>query len=179
MTHASRCILFAALSGAVSISAVVQAQSTDTRTQQGAVQDSASHYSPGGFTGDWQVSWQGRLGTEQCMLHLEKNSEKITGNFRSVHGLSTLSGTVNESHITFDVEFQGPRPYTIRFTGNLKDCKLEGTSQAQGIGGSGAYLGHAGEVVQPEHPWTAKRPTNDLSQSRESGAAARGAASGH
>jgi len=45
----------------------------------------------------------------------------------------------------------------IRFSGTAEGGELKGTSQAVGVGGPGAYLGHAGEVVQPEHPWTAKR----------------------
>jgi len=116
---------------------------------------------PADVSGKWQVSWQGRLGTEQCTLQLQQDGTKLTGTFQDVHGLSPLTGTVEEKRISFDVQFQGPRPFTIQFTGTTDKIadggKIEGTSQAVGVGGAGAYLGHAGEVVQPEHPWTAKR----------------------
>jgi hypothetical protein len=109
------------------------------------------------ISGDWQVSWQGRLGTEQCTLHLVSDEGKLTGSFRSIHGVSSLSGTITGKQVSFDVPFPGPRPYTIRFTGKIDGDKIEGSSQAVGLGGPGAYLGHGGEIVQPDHPWSAKR----------------------
>jgi hypothetical protein len=109
-------------------------------------------------SGDWQASWQGRLGAEQCTLHVQTEGGKLTGTFKDLRGTSALAGTVDGRRISFDVRFPGARPFTIRFTGTADDSTIKGTSQAVGMGGSGAYLGHAGEVVQPEHPWTAKRP---------------------
>jgi hypothetical protein len=117
----------------------------------------AGQTSPVDVTGNWKVSWQGRLGTEQCLLHLQKDSGKLTGTFQDLRGTSPISGTVDGSRISFEVHFPGPRPFTIRFSGTADGGKIEGTSQAVGVSGSGAYLGHGGEVVQPEHPWTAKR----------------------
>jgi type II secretory pathway pseudopilin PulG len=112
-------------------------------------------------SGRWQVSWQGRLGTEQCTLQLQQDSSnKLSGTLQDQRGSSSLSGTIDGKKISFDVQFQGLRPFTTRFTGTVGSDKIEGTSQAIGVGGAGAYLGHAGEVVQPEHPWTAKRVTN-------------------
>jgi hypothetical protein len=109
-------------------------------------------------SGKWQVSWQGRLGTEQCTLQLQQDSSnKLSGTLQDQRGNSSLSGTIDGKNISFEVQFQGPRPFTTRFTGTLDSDKIEGTSQAIGVGGAGAYLGHAGEVVHPEYPWTAKR----------------------
>ncbi len=124
------------------------------------------HAQPSDVSGDWQVSWQGRLGTEECVLHLRKEGTKLTGTFDDLRGSSSLTGTVDGKHISFEVHFPGPRPFTTRFTGNVANGKIEGTSQAIGVGGSGAYLGHGGEVVQPEHPWTAKRGAGAPVQSR-------------
>jgi len=104
--------------------------------------------------GDWQVSWKGRLGTEQATLHLQRDGGKLTGTFQDARGVSQLSGTVDEKRVSFEVQFQGKRPYTIRFTGTAESGKIEGTSEAVGVG---AYLGHGGEIVQPQHPWIAKR----------------------
>lgn len=117
----------------------------------------ASQTSVADVHGDWQVSWQNRLGTQQCVLHLQQEGTKLTGTLHDVHGDSPLSGSIADKQVVFDVEFQGAHPFSIRFTGNMSPDKIEGTSQATGVGGGGAYLGHGGEVTQPEHPWTAKR----------------------
>jgi hypothetical protein len=128
-----------------------------------AAQDSptSSTSKPQDVSGAWQVSWQGRLGTEQGTLQLQQDGKKITGTFQDVHGVSSLSGTIEGKQISYEVQFQGARPFTTRFTGTLdktgEDAKIVGTSQAIGVGATGAYMGHAGEVVQPEHPWSAKR----------------------
>lgn len=128
--------------------------------------------------GDWQVVWTGRLGAEQCVLHLQQDGTKLTGTLKDLRGLSSLSGSIDEKQISFDVEFKGKYPFTTRFTGtvdagkrdvkadNVKAgiTKIEGTSQALG---SGAYLGHAGEVTQPDHPWTATRIAGQTSHSPE------------
>jgi hypothetical protein len=116
---------------------------------------------PADVSGKWQVSWQGRLGTEQCALQLQRDSSnKLSGTLQDQRGSSSLSGMIDGKKISFEVQFQGPRPFTARFTGTVDSDRIEGTSQAIGVGGAGAYLGHAGEVVQPEHPWIAKRVAN-------------------
>jgi hypothetical protein len=112
---------------------------------------------PANLAGKWEMSWTGRMGTEKCMLELQQNSAKLKGTFQDQRGDSSLSGTIDGNKISFEVEFKGPRPFTTRFTGSIDGDKITGTSQAVGVGGAGAYLGHAGEIVQPEHPWTATR----------------------
>jgi hypothetical protein len=112
-------------------------------------------------SGKWHVAWTGRLGTEQAKLELQQDAGKLKGTFEDQRGISSLSGTIEGKNISFDVEFKGPYPFTTRFTGTIDADKISGTSQAVGVGGSGAYLGHAGEIVQPQHPWTAKRATNE------------------
>jgi hypothetical protein len=119
--------------------------------------DSSS--APPEVSGRWQVSWEGRLGTEHDVLELQQAGEKLTGTFKDVHGRSTLSGNIGENGISLDVHFQGSRPYTIRFTGRLDGGTIRGVSDAIGIGSTGPYLGHGGEIAQPQHPWTAVRVT--------------------
>jgi hypothetical protein len=85
-----------------------------------------------------------------------------------------VSGTIEGSTISLDVQFQEARPYTIAFKGTVNGDSISGTSQAQNIGGK-AYLGHGGEIVQPEHPWTATRPADPPSlRSQKSKAGASG-----
>jgi hypothetical protein len=108
--------------------------------------------------GAWQVSWQVRLGTAHATVQLTQDGSKLSGTFEEMGVSSKLSGSVEGKNISFDVQFPGPRPYTIEFTGTVDGEKISGKSFAKGIEGAGAYLGHGGEVVQPDHPWTASRP---------------------
>jgi hypothetical protein len=107
--------------------------------------------------GTWQVSWQVRLGTARASLQLKQDGSKLSGTFQEMGVSSRLSGSIQGKSISFDVEFPGPRPYTIEFTGTVDGEKISGKSRAKDVEGAGAYLGHGGEVVQPDHPWTASR----------------------
>jgi hypothetical protein len=109
---------------------------------------------PVSVAGDWQVSWTGRLGVEQCTIQFQQDGSKLTGTLKDQRGLSHFTGTVDDKKISFEVQFASARPFTIRFTGTVDHDKIEGTSEAIGMQ---AYLGHPGEVVHPEHPWTATR----------------------
>jgi hypothetical protein len=143
---------------------------TTGQAQKDPVPDKASHVSPVVVAGNWQVSWQGRLGAEPVALHLQQDGAKLTGTFQDLHGVMPLSGAVDEKKISFEVQFKGPRPFTTQFTGTVDDDKIEGTSQAVGVeGGGGAFLGHGGEVVHPEHPWTGKRIANQVTLSVQTG----------
>jgi hypothetical protein len=120
------------------------------------------------ISGKWQIAWTGRLGTEHCTLQLAQDSGKLKGTFQDQRGSSPLSGTIDGAKISFDVQFQGAHPFTTRFTGTIDADKITGTSQAVGVGGNGAYLGHAGEIVQPEHPWTAARAVDQANPEAQS-----------
>jgi opacity protein-like surface antigen len=110
-------------------------------------------------SGKWQVSWQARLGTEQATIELQQDGSKLRGTFHDLHHSCSVSGTIEGSNISLDVQFEEARPYTIAFKGTVNGDSINGTSRAQNIGGK-AYLGHGGEIVQPEHPWTATRPAD-------------------
>jgi hypothetical protein len=107
--------------------------------------------------GTWQISWQVRLGTAHATVELKQDGSKLSGLFEEMGVSSHLSGNIQGKDISFDVAFPGPRPYTIEFMGTVNGEKISGKSRAKGVEGAGAYLGHAGEVVQPDHPWTASR----------------------
>lgn len=108
-------------------------------------------------TGDWYMEWHGRLGTEQCKLHIDGSGSHFSGTFEDFRGTSTFTAALEGNRLSFDVPFRGPRPFTIRFNGVMANGEISGTSQAQDVSGPGAYLGHGGEIVQPEHPWIAQR----------------------
>jgi hypothetical protein len=128
------------------------AQSAQIAKDQAATK--ASHADPVAVAGNWQMSWTGRLGVEQCVLHLQQDGTKLSGTFQDLRGISQLSGTADNKKIMFEVQFRGSHPFTTRFTGTMNSEKIEGTSEAVGVQ---AYLGHPGEIVHPEHPWTATR----------------------
>jgi len=153
--------------------AVVEAQTAQTtataQTQKEQVPEKPSHVQTARVAGNWQVAWQGRLGTEHCTVHFEQDGTKLTGTLQDLRGVMPLSGTVDEKKISFEVQFGGLRLFTTRFTGTANGDKIDGTSQAVGVGGGGAFLGHPGEIVHPEHPWTAERVAEQPSQATQAG----------
>jgi hypothetical protein len=134
----------------------------DSERDKDKAPDKPPHIQHAQVAGNWQVSWQGRLGTEQGTLTLHQDGTELAGTFKDFRGVMPLSGTVAEKKLSFEVRFSGSRPFTTRFTGTADGDKLEGTSEAVGVG---AFLGHAGEIVHPEHPWTAKRVADEPSKS--------------
>lgn len=142
----------------VSMTAVIAAgQSTTATPQKVTVPEKFSDAQPEDVSGNWQIAWETRLGTNSVTVHLQQDGKKLTGTFKDLHGLSSLSGTIDLNQISFDVQFQGPKPFTTRFSGKVIGDKIEGTSGAVNVTDGGAYLGHAGEIVHPDHPWTATR----------------------
>jgi|HubBroStandDraft_6_1064221.scaffolds.fasta_scaffold1262801_2 hypothetical protein len=112
---------------------------------------------PENVAGTWQISWQVRLGTAHATVQLKQDGSKLSGTFEEMGVSSRLSGSIQGKEISLDVDFPGPRPYTIEFVGTVDGEKISGKSRAKNVEGAGAYLGHGGEVVQPDHPWTASR----------------------
>ena len=117
------------------------------------------------------MSWQARLGTEQATIELEQHGSALSGTFHDPRHSCPLSGTIEGNNISFDVPFKGraPTPSPLRV---LDGDKISGTSQAKNIGDTEAYLGHGGEIVQPEHPWTATRPADPPSLQTQKGKSA-------
>lgn len=119
-------------------------------------------------SGKWQASWQGRLGSEPITLDLKQNGAKLSGKLVRASGTRPLTGTVEGNVISFTVNFTNPKPYMILFKGTIEGDSIKGSSQAQNVGKSGAYLGHGGEIVQPDHPWTATREQRNQQQASKS-----------
>jgi hypothetical protein len=112
---------------------------------------------PVNVRGKWQASWTGRLGSEPVMLVLKQQGSKVTGKMLRGTTATALTGTIEGNEISMLANFAGPKPYTILFKGSVEGDSIKGTSQAQNVGSSGAYMGHGGEIVQPDRPWTATR----------------------
>jgi hypothetical protein len=112
--------------------------------------------------GKWRIAWDVRLGTVRGILVLKQHADQVTGIFEEHGKTYSLTGTLQGQAFTFDVPFTGPPPYTIEFKGTVDRKKMTGTSAMKG--GGQAFLGHAGEVDEPQRPWTAtkglKHPNN-------------------
>lgn len=107
--------------------------------------------------GKWRIAWNVRLGTVRGILLLKQSAAHVTGMFQEYGHTYPLSGSIQGRSITFVVPFTGPRPYTIEFKGTIDgdNDSIRGTSRL--ADGGQAFLGHAGEVDDPERTWTATK----------------------
>lgn len=105
--------------------------------------------------GKWRIAWDVRLGTVRGILVLKQKADNLTGTFLEYGKSYALSGSVQGRAVTLVIPFTGPYPYTIEFNGTVDGNKIIGTSHSKG--GGEVFLGHAGEVDEPQRPWTATR----------------------
>lgn len=138
-------ILFSLVAASTWFSAAVSANPTD----RGVV------LKPAKVAGKWRIAWDVRLGTVRGILTFKQSATQLTGTFEEYGKTYTLSGSIQGQAITFEVPFTGPKPYTIEFKGTIDGGNMKGTSALKG-GGHG-FLGHAGEVDEPQRPWNATR----------------------
>ena len=109
-----------------------------------------------GLAGQWQVSWQGRIGTEQARISLQPTGQLLNGSLRTSRGSAPLSGSVHGPELSFAVAFPGPPPYRILFSGVAQGNQIAGQAQPQDVNGR-VFAGHGGEVSQHYYTWTAVR----------------------
>jgi len=125
----------------------------------GATQATGSKLGPAPKTvkvgGKWRIAWDVRLGTVRGILVLKQSATQVSGTFQEYGHEYPLSGNIQGQAITFEVPFSGPSSYTIEFRGTVDRGKMTGTSALKG--GGSVFLGHAGEVDQPQRPWTATK----------------------
>jgi len=112
--------------------------------------------------GKWRIAWDVRFGTVRGILEFRQHADQVIGTFEEYGKTYPLTGTLQGQAITFDVPFGGPVPYTVEFKGTVDRKRMTGTSGLKG--GGHVFLGHAGEVQEPERPWKAtkglKRPND-------------------
>jgi hypothetical protein len=118
-------------------------------------QDSQSNNSqPANIGGAWQISWQGRGGSQQGTIQIQQDGTTLSGTFQDSGGSSSqLSGSVAGNNVSFSVQAQGG-PMTLAFTGIIDGDKMSGTFQPQGGGGGRGGRRGAG---QGSHSWSAVR----------------------
>jgi len=113
--------------------------------------------------GKWRIAWDVRFGTVRGILSLKDHADEVTGTFEEYGKTYPLRGSLKGQAITFDVPFGGPVPYTIEFKGKVERRRMTGTSGLKG--GGHVFLGHAGEVQEPERPWIATKGMKPLNHS--------------
>jgi hypothetical protein len=126
-------------------------------------QDSESNQSQStNVGGSWQLSWQGRDGSQQATIQIQQDGSKLSGTFQGPRGSSALNGSVNGNNVSFSVQMQGRRTITLAFTGTVDGDKMSGTLQPQG--GGGGREGRGGQ--QGNHSWSAVRQQGNSGRSK-------------
>jgi hypothetical protein len=117
---------------------------------------------PANIGGSWQLSWQGRGGSQQATIQIQQDGSNLSGTFQDSGGSSSqLTGSVAGNNVSFSLQIQGGRTMTLAFTGNINGDKMSGTFQPQG--GGGGRGGRAGG--QGDHSWSAVRQQGSGRQS--------------
>jgi hypothetical protein len=115
-------------------------------------QDSESNNSqPANIGGSWQLSWQGRGGSQQATIDIRQDGSNLTGTFQDSGGSYPLTGSVAGNNVSFSVQIQGRRP--LPFMGTIDGDKMSGTFQPQGGGGGRGRRGGGGG----NYSWSAVR----------------------
>ena len=112
---------------------------------------------PLNVAGKWQLSWEARIGTERGTLQLEQDGLKLCGTFQAKLGSPKVSGTLDGYSISLILDFPGPQPFTLVFTG-LVDTdktgnKMAGKFSIQNV--SDGYDWHGENARPTNYSWTA------------------------
>jgi hypothetical protein len=103
-------------------------------------------------SGTWQISWQGRQGTQHRALQLQQDGSQLSGTMRGPRGSTPVSGSLDGNKISFNMQFQGRRrSITAAFTGSVNNDAMNGTVKVKG---GGRRFGGGGDQ---SHTWTATR----------------------
>jgi hypothetical protein len=126
--------------------------------QFSAAQTNEAQTKPVNVSGKWQISWEARIGTERDTIQLEQTESKLTGTFQGKLGTPKVSGNVDGAHITLRLDFPGPQPYTLLFTGTVDADKMSGKFEVPGV--DKAYDWHGENVRPTNYTWSAIRQSD-------------------
>jgi hypothetical protein len=124
----------------------------------------AFHLSAAGQTksvnvsGRWQISWEARIGTERDTIQLEQTESKLSGTLQGKLGSPRVSGNVDGAHVSLRLDFPGPQPYTLLFTGTIEGDKMSGKFEVPGV--DRAYDFHGENVRATNYTWSAVRQSD-------------------
>ena len=149
MIKRSYTILFAILFAILLAAPLLLAQDSDGNNSQ-----------PANISGAWQITWQGRSGSQQATVQIQQDGSTLSGTFQDSGDSSALTGSVTGNNVAFSVQMQG-RPMTLAFTGTVNGDKMSGTFRPQGGGGGRGGRGGA----QGNHSWSGVRQQGNSGQS--------------
>jgi hypothetical protein len=117
---------------------------------------------PANVAGNWQISWEARIGAEKATVRFQQEGAKLTGVFHGQLGSPAVFGTVQGKNVSFTLEFTGKYPFTLTFTGPLDGDKMGGKFAVGGV--QGGY-DPQGENARPsDYSWKAIRIPDQESQ---------------
>jgi hypothetical protein len=121
---------------------------------------SAAQTKPVNVSGQWQISWEARIGTESDVIELKQNGSILNGTFHGRLGSPKVSGEVDGKNVTLRLDFPGEKPYSLVFTGAIETQenggdKMSGKFEIPGV--RGAYDFHGENVRPSNYTWSAVR----------------------
>jgi hypothetical protein len=114
-------------------------------------------------SGNWQLSWVARLGTEKATVRFQQDGTNLTGVFHGNLGSPTVTGTVRAKTVTFTLEFTGKYPFTLTFSGPVDADKMSGKFSVGGV--VGGYDPHGESAHPTDYSWQATRIPDQEGQS--------------
>jgi hypothetical protein len=115
----------------------------------------AAEDKPVNVSGKWQISWEARIGTEQGVVQFQQTGKALTGTFHGSHGAPKVSGNLEGKDIFFTLAFPGSHPFTIVFSGSVRDDKMAGKFDLQGI--EDGYDWHGENARSTNYSWSGIR----------------------
>ena len=110
-----------------------------------------------GVAGRWQLSWHGRIGTEQAIVVLQQGGQAVSGSFDGARGSLPLSGSVARQPVVVHGGFSGSaslsNPVLRRRRRQIGSRARRSPKRVDG----GAFAGHGGEVAPDYYRWSAVR----------------------
>jgi len=83
---------------------------------------------PANVAGKWEMSWEGRQGTQTSTLTLEQDGANLKGTMSGRRGDTPVTGTVKGKEITLTVKRQTPQgEFTQEFKGTVDGDSMKGT----------------------------------------------------
>lgn len=113
--------------------------------------------------GNWQISWEARIGTEMATVRFLQDDAKLSGVFHGQLGSPAVAGTVDGKKVSFTFEFTGKYPFTLAFAGLLENDKMSGKFEVRGV--ASGYDPHGENARPTDYSWKASRLADENGQS--------------
>ena len=83
---------------------------------------------PAKVAGKWELTWEGRNGTQTSAVTFEQDGEKLKGTISGPRGESPFEGSIKGKDITFSVKRQTPNgEFVQEFKGTVDGDTMKGT----------------------------------------------------